>query len=345
MIQRSIFVVLTLALTAWCGHGYALGSLKSVGSVWKKTGYDCVVRSFAEDRAGRLWAGTFGAGLFVFDGNVWEQIASIPEAIPDGRISKLVIDADGSLLAATAGGGAFRFDAARRSSSPLIPGNEPGSRHFHAFIRTNDGRFLLGAVGEGVFLAEKGDWKHLTESDGLPSSWVNDAVPDGDGGIWLATWDGIARLDRAGSIDRVELPESPWTDGNVNALASCAGTLWIGTGSGGLIRRNPPALPRKRPQYVRIPDVAPQVHALQEHDGSLWAATEQGLFRVDPATGRAVPDCREAGEAAFTALGVWKSALVAGTDMGAIWLRENDGRWSKIFEYRKDKPQTGGRSR
>lgn len=345
MIQRSIFIALTLALTVLCGYGYALGSLKSVGSVWKKTGYDCVVRSFAEDCAGRLWAGTFGAGLFVFDGKVWERIGSVPEAIPDGRISKLVIDADGSLLAATAGGGAFRFDAARRKSAPLIPGKEPGSRHFHAFLRTQDGRFLLGAVGEGVFLTEKGAWKHLTESDGLPSAWVNDAVPDGDGGIWLATWDGIARLSRAGDIDRVELPEPQWTDGNVNVLASCAGTLWIGTGSGGLVRRIPPAAPGKRPQYVRIAGVPPQVHALQEYGGSLWAATEQGLFRVDPVTGRAVPECREGGGTAFTALGVWNSALVAGTDMGAIWLRENSGRWRMIFEYRKDKPLTGGRSR
>ncbi|HNW35074.1 MAG TPA: hypothetical protein PKM25_09100, partial [Candidatus Ozemobacteraceae bacterium] len=157
--------------------------------------------------------------------------------------------------------------------------------------------------------------------------------------------DGIARLSAEGRVERVELPESGWTDGNVNVLASFGGDLWLGTASGGLVRRSMPAGPGKKPAYRRIIGVPAQVHALLAHQGTLWAATENGLYAIRHGAGTKPVECALDGSPAVTALGTWKSRLVAGTDLGAIWMLENDGKWYTIFTYQKDIPLTGGRSR
>lgn len=342
---RSLLFFLVLVVLADTGCSYALGSLTSAGSVLKKTLYSCVIRSFVDDRAGRLWVGTFGAGLLRFDEPSHALIATGSNGLPDPRISKLLLDDDGSLLVATAGGGAARYSPENGRWSSLIPGSEPGSKHFHAFAKTASGCYLLGAVGEGVFVSRGKGWANTTESDGLPSSWVNDALVESDGSVWLATWDGIAHMNASGAVDRVELPESGWSDGNVNVIASFAGSLWIGTASGGLVRRNAPGEPGKRPRYEKIPGLPMQVHALTVFDGKLWIATENGLFSLDAGAGAKPAAELLDGDSAVTALGAWKSRLVAGTDLGVIWMRGAEQTWKKIYHYSKEKPSAGGLAR
>ncbi|HNW34398.1 MAG TPA: hypothetical protein PKM25_05660, partial [Candidatus Ozemobacteraceae bacterium] len=132
-ISTALLVALTLVFSADGGCSSGLGSLTSAGSVFKKSEYVCVIRSMVDDAAGRLWAGTFGAGLLSFDGTSWKQLASAPGGLPDSRISKLLIDEDGSLLIATAGGGAVRYRSEAGLWQKLIDGDEPAARHFHAF--------------------------------------------------------------------------------------------------------------------------------------------------------------------------------------------------------------------
>ncbi|HOT29657.1 MAG TPA: tetratricopeptide repeat protein [Candidatus Ozemobacteraceae bacterium] len=292
-----------------------------------------MIRSFAEDRTGRLWAGTFGSGLICIDGASGTIVASGTDGLPDSRISKLLVDDDGTLLVATAGGGAVRYAPEAGRCNPLVEGSEPASKHFHAFARLSPGSWLLGAVGEGVFVFRNAAWINLTESDGLPSAWVNDALAGDDGSAWLATWDGIAHMTASATIDRVELPEAGWSDGNVNAIASFAGALWIGTGSGGLVRRDGPVPPSRKPRYRKIAEVPAQVHALTSFEGRLWIATENGLFSIGPEPEAAAVAGGLAEATAVTALGVWKSRLVAGTDLGVIWMRDAGREWKKIFAY------------
>lgn len=346
-VRRSEIALLALAgillLTVALDTAHALGSLTSAGSVLRKTAYACVIRSFAEDRTGKLWAGTFGAGLIGIDGGASGTIvATRMDGLPDSRISKLLVDDDGALLVATAGGGAVRYLPEAARCLPLVAGPEPASRHFHAFARLASGSWLLGAVGEGVFVSRNATWLNLTESDGLPSAWVNDALVADDGSAWLATWDGIAHMTASAAIDRVELPESGWTDGNVNVLASFAGSIWIGTASGGLVRRRDAVPPARRPSYRRIGGVSAQVHALTVIENRLWVATENGLFSIGAEPDAEAVAERFADSTAVTALGVWKSRLVAGTDLGVIWMRDAGREWKNIYEYMNDKPSAGG---
>ncbi|MBP7634847.1 hypothetical protein KBA41_11820, partial [Candidatus Ozemobacteraceae bacterium] len=100
--------------------------------------------------------------------------------------------------------------------------------------------------------------------------------------------------------------------------------------------------PARRPSYRRIGGVSAQVHALTVFENRLWVATENGLFSIGAESDAEAVAEIFADSTAVTALGVWKSRLVAGTDLGVIWMRDAGREWKNIYEYMNDKPSAGG---
>ncbi len=338
-LSRLSFLMLLIVLTAAGSVALGLGSLTREGSVWKKTAYTCVCRALVEDDAGRLYLGTFGAGLWIRTGDTWSQVRQAPGGLPDDRISKLLLEGE-DLLVATAGGGAARLHRSSGRWSRLTSFGDPPSRHFHAFLGLPGGGYLLGSVGDGLCLATDGRWVTLGESDGLPSDWINDALADASG-TWLATYAGLAFLEGT-RITRVELPDRQWRDGNINVLARFQGNLFLGTGSGGLVERLEPvhpadsAKPRRpaprRATFRRIPGIPDQVHALLPFGGHLWVGTEEGLFRLlaDGTVER--QDGPASASRAIKSLGVTRAGVVVGTDIGQVYL-VGDKNWLCLFDY------------
>ncbi|RCK80995.1 MAG: GGDEF family protein [Candidatus Ozemobacter sibiricus] len=349
-LSRLSILMVLIGLAAAGSVALGLGSLTREGSVWKKTAYSCVCRALLEDDAGRLYLGTFGAGLWIRTGETWAQIRQTPGGLPDERLSKLLVEGE-DLLVATAGGGAARLHRPSGRWSPLTPFGEPPSRHFHALAILPDGGYLLGSVGDGLCLATGGRWITLKEPDGLPSDWINDALPEASG-TWLATYAGLAYLEGT-RVTRVEHPEQGWRDGNINVLARFQGNLFLGTGSGGLVERleplpgstpagSPQRSPRRRVTYRRIPGIPDQVHALLPVGDTLWIGTEEGLFRL--LSDRAVE--RREGPAsasrAIKSLGLTRAGVVAGTDVGQVYLVDGKN-WVCLFDH--STIHTGGNPR
>ncbi len=349
--MRSGWVLGLLCLLAVTFSAEGLGSLTSVGSVTKKTRYDCVIRSLAEDFQGRLWAGTFGSGLLTLKGDEWSATIATAGGLPDMRISKVIVD-EGGISVATVGGGASRLDFASGKWGSISSG--AGSAYFHAFLTLPGNRVLLGSVGEGVFLSSGTTWIHLLEQNGLPSNWVNDALPSPEG-IWLATAFGTA-LIREDRVLRVETPQDEWKDVNVNVLVRFAGDIYIGCGSGGLIHRIPETAsasvaasarpgtgPRRpRPRFQKIQGVPDQVHALLEWQDRLWIGTENGLFSLGKDLALK-PEVLPKENTAVKSLGLYKGSLVLGTDLGAIYHLHGSEGWVKIFEYTSSRNLGGPR--
>ncbi|MBF0502841.1 MAG: hypothetical protein HQM09_22090 [Candidatus Riflebacteria bacterium] len=292
----------------------------------------------AEDNQGRLWAGTFGAGLLLFDGKEWSHIASAPNGLPDNRLSKLLVDND-ALYVATAGGGAVRYDFSTHVWTPVGTGEQLTSHHFHAFLRLPDGRFILGSVGDGLFIGRDTDWKHFSESDGLPSSWVNDAVI-GSEGVFLATADGLALL-KNDRIVEVDLPQDAWQDGATNVITRFRDEWFLGTSSGGLIARSidekavQAGVPAwKTRHYRRIPGISGSVHALLPDGDTLWVAAEAGLFRISGVGDPVRIDGPWGRSEAFKCLLKRRDGhLYVGTAEGCIYSMSTSGEWKKIYDY------------
>ena len=160
-----------------------------------------------------------------------------------------------------------------------------------------------------------------TTRDGLPHNTINSIAQSGDGYLWLATWEGAARYDGRdftvfGRDAMTGLPDAGVRtlfreqDGTVLVAGARGGISRVGTGrwqslpplgqlindvvrdrqgqlwfaieGGGVARQRPDGQYQRFGQAAGL--AARVAYQLQlDNQGLLWVATQQGLYRVDPA--------------------------------------------------------------
>ena len=146
----------------------------------------------------------------------------------------------------------------------------------------SDGALVLGLPGGRVAIRTSGatSFRMFDFRDGLPLGDINGMAEDGLGGLWLATSDGVARVDWRSSLSTPP-PSAGWS-GPVRAVAHVNGTLYLGTDVG-LWRADSPSLPR---MFSRLPGLDEPVTDLQAIDGDLLVASGNRLIVLpqgDPA--------------------------------------------------------------
>lgn len=340
MNRRRTALILGVCLCGMLGAAFGMGSVTIEGNKIRKSEYHCVIRSMVEDDHGHLWVGTFGAGLFRFDDKGWKQYLASDSGLPDNRLSKLLI-ASQTLFLVTAGGGGATLKLANEQWQPIGTASAPASRHFHALWRDPLGNLILGAVGEGLFVGSGTSWIQLTDRDGLPHNWVNDAI-NASGGFWIGSYEGLGFL-REGKIAWVEMPKFGWFNSNINVMAWFRGELMLGTAGGGLTGRSvePSQKDKLHPDFraVRfrpVADCGQIVHALLVDGNTLWVGCEDGLYRVagdGPAQKVTGP---WPAKDAVKSLGFWKGRLIVGTAEGRLYRQGADQSWQEIFDYAKN---------
>lgn len=156
------------------------------------------------DEHGRVWVGSFGSGLYVYDPESdgvsrWVHDAADPQSLSSDVITTALFDHGGGLWIGTGGRGLSFY-------SPW--------------------RFKFGGVR----------WDPL-ERDGLSHPLVLSLAVDEDQ-LWIGTAAGLDRLDlAAGQTAAVELPQ---VTSSINALElDLDGHVWIGTSLSGLFRYDP----------------------------------------------------------------------------------------------------------
>lgn len=145
--------------------------------------------------------------------------------------------------------------------------------------------------------AERLPLKAYTVAEGLAHNSINRIVRDARGFLWFCTEEGLSRFDGYGFTNysiEAGLPHPNVTD----FLQTRSGDLWVGT-YGGLVRFNPKGPATNRVVYTHEvpPDSAPmftvvtpetsdrQARAitilLEGRDGTIWAGTYNGLYRLE----------------------------------------------------------------
>jgi len=140
--------------------------------------------------------------------------------------------------------------------------------------------------------------RRYSVADGLPDNTIRAIHQDARGYIWFGTADGVSRFDgyRFASFGvRDGLPNA-----FVNAIAEdAAGNVWVATNGGGLARlaaadgggERPTRAPRPRFVAVRLGDdpAANRVNSMAfDTRGTLWCATDGGIYRAAPGRAGAV---------------------------------------------------------
>src|SRR3984957_8181553 len=217
-----------------------------------------VVMAMTEDRNGPLWLAAHGAGLLKFDREHRKFIRyrndpSDPGSLPQNDVENLFVDREGSVWVCLGRMGVTHF-----ATNPLPFKRIP----------------------------------HLASSEGVAEPFVGAIYEDRQGTLWIGTPEALNALDRkTGGYTSYHRTAGPVASTDVITIREDrSGNLWAGTYNHGLLRldrrtgkfetyRHNPADP-----YSLSNDVVTRL--LVDHNGTLWVATNDGLNRFNPATGR-----------------------------------------------------------
>jgi signal transduction histidine kinase/ligand-binding sensor domain-containing protein len=221
---------------------------------------EIVVEQLLEDREGRLWIGTWGAGLYVYDDGRLERV---PTSF--GQIPVLHLDDEGTLWVGTWGGGLERITPRRF----FLHGTGRGSGE--------DGTASIATDGHGRrWMVDRHGVPAVGESRGTawfstPSGWPADRYArvvcvDRAGEVWLGTDTGLLRRRGDGFVE--EAPREA-----VSALF-CDGAdgVWVATARGGVHRRGPEG---SRPMTFDRPLREVRVMT-RDAVGRMWFGTRDG---------------------------------------------------------------------
>ncbi|WP_208108750.1 ligand-binding sensor domain-containing diguanylate cyclase [Cognatilysobacter terrigena] len=303
-----LFLMVALALPA-----YAVQSLGDdfVESWTTRDGLPhSTINGIGQTLDGYLWLATW-EGIARYDGHEFRLYRrdDIP-GLGDDSVRALHIGPHGDLWAGSARGGIVRWHDGRWDSRPPVDGlitdllEEPAGRLWVATLR--GGLVRIDTNGRRAVV----DGEH-----GLPSDTVNALARDARGRIWVATSQGLARIDgdRAVPADITGLSAGPvfslfpLADGGLlvgtehgalvvaNGVVGLlhpdlatrtatriwrdpSGVTWVGTNNAGLAR-----VDGDRIEWLDAPDGLPNNRVLalgRDDEGSLWVGTNGGLVRL-----------------------------------------------------------------
>ncbi|MCM2255449.1 MAG: PAS domain S-box protein [Vicinamibacteria bacterium] len=280
----------------WAGSAGGLdrlegGRFQPVATPWQG---GMAVRSLAEDAAGGLWIGTYGAGVWrrAPDGSFSGFRAR--DGLANDNVRAVMVDRRGRVWAATIDGLSVREDGRWRSYRVAdgLPANS-----VIGLAEDAEGRLWAGTDGAGLVRFDGQRFEVFTTEHGLPSNLVLALFVDAEGTLWLGTNGGVAwrqgaRFHARGSADG--LP----SDAITQLRDDNAGNLWLGT-SRGISRIAKAELlaaadaPRGRISartFDRTDGMKSaqctgpgQPAGFRDRDGRLWFATTQGVVVLDPA--------------------------------------------------------------
>ncbi len=239
------------------GKGSLFSQIPIIGALFARgeAGVACVL-----PESERLWVGTLSDGLYLLEGEHWQRLGPLPpqelpatavepvaEQVPEPEAEPAVAEQQA---------------AVESGFAPGMMGREPEGPP----CRPDDLVVALARLGESLYVATA---EHLYRFD----------IPAGE-------WHTIGPADFAPLILKGPHPER-WSlnkvrGGRDSFLIELDGDLWmpgrIGAERAGLYR-----LRAEANEAERVFDDRPLAAAA--HGGWLWVCTEEGLVRLDPATG------------------------------------------------------------
>ncbi|MDI7276487.1 MAG: two-component regulator propeller domain-containing protein, partial [Anaerolineae bacterium] len=206
------------------GRWYTYTQAHGLGADW--------VAAVTVDADERVWFGTFGGGVTLFDGTDWHTYTAANSGLGSDWISALATDAQGRLWCGTWGRGVSVLDEGRWRT--YLSGNSPlPTDYVTALAASPDGSIYVGLHGQGVARIAAGAWTLYDARRGLADDFVNALAAGPDGDLWVGTARGLNHLDAQGQVLQTYTAAEGLPADRVLALAlDSAGRLWVGTSQG-----------------------------------------------------------------------------------------------------------------
>jgi len=267
-----------------------------------------------EDRDGRLWVATIGAGIFVWtEGSGWSPLdASGQSSLTE--CSSLTEGKEGTVWAGTTD--FLLFQIRHRPVTTLHLPDAAKQNIVLAACARNDGSVWVGTDGKGAFCSRQGGFSAVAIEPGPRDrqSQIGVLYEDRQTNLWAGTWAGLYRLEN-GEFRLVK--DFPAQSNVVLTLREDSrGNMWAGT-SAGVVRFGPDGTN----VFGGAEGIdAYYIRAIEEDSaGQIWVSiTGRGLYRKTGERFEHYGEGQWAGESR-------SRELHADTD-GALWITtENQG--------------------
>jgi signal transduction histidine kinase/CheY-like chemotaxis protein/streptogramin lyase len=216
----------------WWQDGAIKGRWSSENVIRRKYAFP---RCMMADHQGGVWIGVDDQGVYRFD-KQQKRFSYIPISPEGSDIHCFAEDTEGRIWI----GGEFGVYLYQNGKAEL---QEYVSQTIHApatCIMPFDGAqglLFVATLGDGIYAIDlqHHQSRHLSIAEGLPSSKINHTIGDGRGGVWLATDNGLVRVEDALGLKGISVY------GKAHGLADCHiralqqdtnGCIWMSTYSG-----------------------------------------------------------------------------------------------------------------
>jgi signal transduction histidine kinase/CheY-like chemotaxis protein/streptogramin lyase/HPt (histidine-containing phosphotransfer) domain-containing protein len=299
------------------------------------------------DRSGRVWAGTVRGLMWRRGEDGPFRPVAMPAEMAGDMVSALVEDGDGTIWFGTRRG---RVGRATAGSANLEPGLPPSGYRVTTLAEPRPGLIWIGEYGGGIreFNRRSGAVRRFSHDPTVSATLGDDTVTgllkDKSGLVWVSNLRGLDRHIPDNQRIMTIVPHGPGGSpgADVRSVAATAdGKLWLGFRAGGLALISPEAEAIKTLAPGRQGTGLPKgvIQALAETpDGGFWVGLTDGLFRVNPVTGHAVPYAPFAG-ANILALRPDGGDLWAGGSMGLARI-PLDGTSPKVYRFDAGNPHS-----
>jgi ligand-binding sensor domain-containing protein/signal transduction histidine kinase len=303
---------------------------------------DNTVVAIYQDKGGLLWAGT-GSGLNLLNSRQeqfgqYRHLPNSTNSLSPGKVTAIYEEPNNILWVGFLPRALDRLDRKTGQLSHYVPGRESKNAlsegmNVAGIYKDAHGYLWFGGWGAGLdrFDERTGLFKHYRRNPDDPNSLLSDSVfniyGDRNGHIWVGQLYGLSRLDPATEqfTNYRPDPRNPtWNGSSVSGIhQDRAGTLWVGTTGGALIR-----VDDKRGTLVKYaPDSRdPQrlngggittIH--EDRAGTLWVGAWDGLYRYNRQNGTFTRYTENQGLPSSAIMGILEDKV------GRLWLSTKHG--------------------
>jgi ligand-binding sensor domain-containing protein len=160
------------------------------------------IYTIQSDDSGKIWTGSWGGGLGVFNGVAWKVFTTKNSGLPSDTILELALDHKNAVWIGTKNGLAKYNEATWTVYTPNNSPMEVFSIWAIAIDHQNNVWFSNGNVGQGGLMFFNGnEWKlFTTENSVLPCRAITDILIDSGNAVWVGTTQfqghgGLVRID------------------------------------------------------------------------------------------------------------------------------------------------------
>ncbi|MBA2612749.1 MAG: histidine kinase [Bacteroidetes bacterium] len=267
----------------WYGNADGLYKITEVNNVFQKIKFDKSngftnnsIPCIKQDAKGNLWIGTYGDGVYVYDGNRFYKIDLNLELYKQ-TILDCYFDKHDNVWLATLNHGVAQYNTLSKSFSFITENEGLSNNHVRSIIQDKSGNYWFGTSGGGVCNYFGKQFTVFDKSSGLGGNFIYSIFRDNKQRLWVGTSDkGVSVFDSSRFTNYNAA--KGFADVKVKAInEDNNGNIYFGTDGQGVFVSNDgfsfKAIDELNKKYIRA--------IVKDKNGDLWIATAgAGLYKL-----------------------------------------------------------------